>query len=194
MPRRRTLERQVNINSIDSEPEHVHRERSGNFYCEMEGRELDQGVKTGVPLHTERIEAEEVFRMRSELHGIRRDREISVAPDSRERLVDDVHLDAIGNWKRQRRGIELRMESSDRDDKVGVRPIRHEHSHLTFDGDEENVRVVERGEKIEALLVEFESSREVYLQHENTDVIGGKGELQNSEDGNIARRDFDDDA
>ena len=110
--------------------------------------------------------------MRAELHGVGGDGEVAVGVNARERLIDEVDGDALRRGKRQRRRIELRMEAADRQHEIGVVAVGKQHAHRAGDRDEEDVRIEQRGEEVEALLVELEYAGEVDLQHENRDLVG----------------------
>ena len=56
------------------------------------------------------------------------------------------------------------------------------------------MRVEERREEVEALLVELQHAGEVDLQHENRNVVRRQRHAQDAEDGGVAGRDLDDDA
>ena len=86
------------------------------------------------------------------------------------------------------------MEASDGDDEIGVVAEAHQHADLTFNRDEQDPRVVQRGEEVHPLLVELEGTGEVDLDQDEREILGGDGEFQDAEDRDIARRDLDDDA
>ena len=53
----------------------------------------------------------------------------------------------------------------------------HQQPHLAFDGEEQDARLEQRGEEVEALLVELDRADEVDLQHDERRVLGGQRHL-----------------
>ncbi len=132
--------------------------------------------------------------MRSELHRVGGDSEVSVGVNARVGLVDQVERDALRRWERQRRRIELRVKASYRNHEVGVVAVGEQQAHLAGKRNEKDVRIEQRCEEVEALLVEFERACEVDLQHQDRHVVGGQRHTQDAQNGGVARRNLDDDA
>ena len=63
---------------------------------------------------------------------------------------------------------------------------RGEQRHLSFDREEEDARVVDRGEEVDALLVELDRPEEVDLQDDDGHVVGGQRHAQDAEDRDVA--------
>src|SRR3974390_449676 len=164
MPRCRTRKRKVHVDAIQAETKNVHVERSRDRYDELERRELNQRIEPRASRKIQRAESEEILGVRAKLHRIRGDRKIPVATDSCVRFVDDVHFDALWRREWQWRRIELRMKATDGDDKVRIAAPRHQQAHLAFQRDEQNMRIVEGSEEVEAALVELKGASKIYLQ------------------------------
>src|SRR5215469_15356177 len=101
--------------------------------------------------------------MSSELYRVSGNGEVSVRVDARVRLVDEVNRYPLRRRKRQRWWIELRMKAANGNHEVGVVTIGKQQTHLARKRDEQNVRIEQGGEEIEALLIELEGSGEVDL-------------------------------
>src|SRR6266849_418166 len=160
----------------------------------MERGELNQSIEPGAPFHRAGRKAKKEARLRTELHGIRRDREIAVGMDTRKRFVDQIKGDALWRWERQWWRSELWVKAAHGEDEIRVVTIGEQHLHLTGDGNEQDVRVEKRSEEIKALFVEFKQSREIDLQNQNRDFLGRQGHLQDAENGSITRWNLDDHA
>ena len=132
--------------------------------------------------------------LRAELHGVRRDREVGL--DARMRATAVLRMSSAirrglgnGSGGGVKRGWKPPTEST----KFGVVAERDQHAHLALDRDEEDPRVVQRGEEPDALLVELDRADEVDLQHQDRRVLVGQDDLEHAEDRDVAG-DLDDHA
>ena len=89
-------------------------------------------------------------------------------------------------------GLNARVEAADAEHEVRVVAEGDEHTHLALERHEQQARVEQRGEEVDALLVELDRAGEVHLQDEDGLVLGRQREPQHAEDRDVAR-DLDDD-
>src|SRR4029079_6171485 len=131
--------------------------------------------------------------MRAELDRVGSDGEIPFTMDAGVGLVDDVKLNALRRGKRQRRRIELRVKPSHGEDEVRVVAVGEQNADLAVDGNEQKMRVEQRGKEIQPLLVELERAGKIDLQLENWEILGGQSQLEDAQKCDVAGRYLHDD-
>ncbi len=128
----------------------------------------------------------------AELGGVGGDGEVALDAQLRDRGVYDVDRDPPRHRDRQRRWLEGRVEAADAEHEVGLVAEGGEHRDLALDGQPQHARVHERGEEVDAGLVELDRADEVDLQDEDRQLVGGQRDPQHADDGDVAG-DLDDD-
>src|SRR5437773_8779328 len=129
---------------------------------------------------------------RTELHGIRGHRKVTLDANPGHRSIQQTNSDASGTWEWQRRRREAWMESADTDDKIRIVTEGHEQPHLAIDCQKNDARFEQGRVEIHSLAIKLDGAREVDLQNYERDFVGRYRDLQNAEDGNVAGN-FDND-
>ena len=120
VPRARTGQQSVDVKTAQRLPFKRDVEARREVELERERRHDDEHVEAEVAVNGEACGRSVGFDVGAELHRVRGDGEIAVGADARIVAVADAHAEPVHGGDVEPGGVEVRIESAEREDEVGI--------------------------------------------------------------------------